>query len=227
MIRKWPFSIGVIALGLLLVLSTPVLAQFDGDYAIANWSETRIGDPPAGGGEVDVSGAPASIVLQGGDDGCDGGFQGPGPQASGRVRGDGGPLPEFSCLLLFVVDITGTGTLSFRWDYETDDEDGPEFDLFGYLLNGVPTQLSVDEGDDIQSGTASLNVSDGDEFGFFIDCTDCEGGPASVTISQFSAPSGAAPPPAAVSVPVNSPFALILLTLLLTGLGLIAIRVGR
>jgi hypothetical protein len=228
MTRKCALASGLLTLGFTLLLSSSVLAQFDGDYAIANWAEIRDGFPPAGGGEVDTSGAPATILLQGGDDGCD---EFDGPQFAGMTRAEiiqGASPGDDPCLLMFVVEITGTGTLSFEWDYETEDVDGPSYDVFGYILNGDLTQLSDDDGADIQSGTTNLSVSEGDDFGFYIDCTDCAEGPASVTISQFSAPSGTAPPPPpAVGVPVNSTYVLILLTLLLIGLGLIFIRAGR
>ncbi|MCC5865549.1 MAG: hypothetical protein JJU31_10550 [Wenzhouxiangella sp.] len=227
MTTKHSFVFGLTILGFTLVLSTSALAQFDGDYAIANWTEIREGTPPAGGGEIDTSGAPASILLQGGDDGCDDGGV-PESDASGRGAVILGGPPSVSCLLLFLVEITASGTLSFQWDYETEDVDGPEYDVFGYVLNGLQTQLSDDEGGDIQSGTASLSVSEGDEFGFYMDCTDCQEGPASIIISQFSAPSGTTPPPPpAIAVPANSPSALILLALLLAGLALVFIRSGQ
>lgn len=227
MTRKSLFVSGLTILGFMLFLATPALAQFDGDYAVANWTEVREGTPPAGGGEIDTSGAPASILIQGGDDGCDDGSI-PESDASGRAAIILGGPPSGTCLLLFQVEITASGTLSFQWDYETEDVDGPEYDVFGYVLNGLQTQLSDDQGDDIQSGTASLSVSEGDEFGFYMDCTDCQEGPASVIISQFSAPSGTTPPPPpAIAVPVNSPTALILLALLLAGLALVFIRNGQ
>jgi len=45
MTRICPLVSGLVILGSTLFLSTPVLAQFDGDYAIANWAEIRDGSP--------------------------------------------------------------------------------------------------------------------------------------------------------------------------------------
>ncbi len=227
MIKTTKFLPVCLAMGLSLFLSPSVLAQFDGDYSIANWTEIQSGFPPAGGGEVDTSGAPASILLQGGDDSCD---ILNGPQFDGLSRAERIQQARFlddGCLLVFTAEITGTGTLGFRWDYETEDVDGPEFDVFGYVLNGELTQLSDDGGADIQSDITTVSVTQGDDFGFYIDCTDCEEGAASVVISEFSAPGAPTSQPSAVSVPVNSPTALILLTMLLIALGLAAIRAGR
>lgn len=220
------FALAIITLG--LFISSPLLAQFSGDYAVANWEEILLGSPPAGGGEVDLAAAPASIQLLGGDDGCD--FSG-GKGLENMTRAErlqGLPLDE-ECLLLFVIELTGGGTVSFQWDYETLDIDGPSYDVFGYVLNGDFVQLSDDDGPDAQSGLESIGVNSADEFGFYIDCTDCGEGPASVQISQFTAPAGTAPPPppAPLAVPVNSLAALALLALLLAGLGTWAIRAGR
>ena len=100
--------------------------------------------------------------------------------------------------------------MSFDWGYETTDFDGPSFEQFGFLLNGLFTQLSDDNGGISQSGSEAFAVSFPDVFGFRLDCTDCISGPAFVTISNFSAPLGDV-----AVVPEPS-------TLLLLGSGLLA-----
>lgn len=69
-----------------------------------------------------------------------------------------------------------------------------------------------------QSGTESVGVSAGDQFGFVFDCTDCVEGAAEVTISGFSGPAQV------TSVPVNAPLALIALIIVMAGLGLVTLR---
>lgn len=55
--------------------------------------------------------------------------------------------------------------VSGTWDYETFDIDGASFDPFGFLVNGVQFQLSGDLGPDMQSGTFSFLIAEGDVFG--------------------------------------------------------------
>src|SRR5262245_18522750 len=160
-----------IVLGM-VVFVPPAQADFVGPYAVINWTTTLTGSPPGGGGTVDTSGAPASIEIVGGDLGCD-------------------PQP---CNLDFTIAAVASGLVSFDWNYETTDTDGPAFDLFGFLLNGAFTQLSDDSGGISQSGSETFPVSLGDVFGFRLDCTDCAFGPAFATISNFSGPLAAVVP---------------------------------
>jgi uncharacterized protein YaiE (UPF0345 family) len=72
-----------------------------------------------------------------------------------------------------------------------------------------------------QSGTESVGVSAGDQFGFVFDCTDCTDcveGAAEVTISGFRGPGQV------TSVPVNAPLALTGLIIVMAGLGLVTLR---
>jgi hypothetical protein len=141
--------------------SSPVhaLTLFSGIYAPANWTQTIEGD-----GSVNTSGAPASIVLQGADD--DAGFQ----------NTD------------FTITAPASGNVSFNWDYTTTDADGPWFDHFGYLLNGIFTQVTDDGGLDSQSGSTIFSVVMGDVFGFRQSSDDSIEGPAFTTVSSFNAP---------------------------------------
>ncbi|PHS60623.1 MAG: hypothetical protein COB12_12930, partial [Flavobacterium sp.] len=62
------------------------------------------------------------------------------------------------------VTVTDAAAISFDWDYTT--TDGPAFDSFGILLNGVYTEISDPLGANTQSGNYGLNVVPGDVFGF-------------------------------------------------------------
>ena len=68
----------------------------------------------------------------------------------------------------------------FDWEYETEDEDGPGLDPFGFLLNADFFQLTDNDGDDHQSGWESVSVLAGDLFGFLIIAEDSKGGPHSL-----------------------------------------------
>lgn len=183
-----------ILLGLVILLSIavfvpPVLADFIGPYDVSNWTTTLIGTPPGGGSTIDTSGAPASIQILGGNSGC----------------------IVFQCAVSFTIAAVASGVVNFHWDYESFDESGPIFETFGFLLNGVFTQLSDDGGANVQSGNESFSVSLGDVFGFGHDCVDCLFGAADTTISSFNAPVGAA-------IPEPAP-------LLLLGAGLLGLSV--
>ena len=164
------------------MLGAPVAAwaDFSGPYAPANWTTTLTGTPPGGGGTVDVSGAPASITLNGGNDVC--------------VADPANP-----CWLDYTIAVPAAGMVSFDWSYQSNDTLGNDFDLFLVLQNGSAIQLSDDAGAASQSGSYSLPVSAGQVVGFRIDCTDCDMGAANVTISNFSGP---LPAPAAAVQPV-------------------------
>jgi subtilisin-like proprotein convertase family protein len=84
----------------------------------------------------------------------------------------------------FTVNVTDPDTVSFDWDYDT--PDGPAFDSFGYLLNGVYTELTDPNGGLQQSGNSGpINVAPGDVFGFRSYSIDGIFGAATTTISNF------------------------------------------
>jgi hypothetical protein len=161
------------AAALLFLSSLPASADFSGYYDPANWTTTATGTPPAAGGSVDTTLAPASIVLNGGDNEVE-------------------CAPNGTCLLDYTIQAPATGTLSFDWAYATTDSWGPAWDLFVLINGAAATQLSDSGGLATQSGSQSVTVNAGDVIGFRIDCTDCTSGPATVTISQFSGPLPAA-----------------------------------
>ncbi|MEP0266150.1 BspA family leucine-rich repeat surface protein [Dokdonia sp.] len=82
------------------------------------------------------------------------------------------------------VPITEDVTITFDWIYATDD--GAEFDSFGFLINGVFTELTDIAGDDFnQSGTETVMLSNGDIFGFRALTLDNTFGAATSTVTNF------------------------------------------
>jgi hypothetical protein len=157
-------------------MAAPVPAQaalisgFQGPYDPANWTLETNG----GTGSVNTSGAPNSIVLTGSDS-----------NSGSQV------------LTNFTTSAANSGFVSFQWSYST--SDGPQYDRFGYILNGLSTEITDRGGGTSQSGTLSFAVATADVFGFSIDAIDDCCGFGSVTLSSFNAP---APVPVPGPLPV-------------------------
>jgi len=83
------------------------------------------------------------------------------------------------------ASITQTTTVSFDWELVTAGTDAPEFDSFGYILGTTVFTLSPDV-DPIESGTFSIEVPAGQNFGFAIITDDNTFGAATATVSNFS-----------------------------------------
>ena len=82
------------------------------------------------------------------------------------------------------VDVTDAATVSFDWDYTTND--GAVWDSFGYLLNGTYVQLSDSNGANTQSGNSGpIDLVPGDVFGFRSQSEDGIGGASTTTVSNF------------------------------------------
>jgi len=77
------------------------------------------------------------------------------------------------------------GTYSFDWSYST--EDDPYWD-FAYSINGTIFLLSDQFGDDVQSGTLTLNCAAGDIIGWGVYSLDSIGGPATLEVTNYNAP---------------------------------------
>ncbi len=167
--------------------SAATVFGFQTPYAPINWTFANSNAD----GFVNTGGAPASISLTGGNNDS---------VISGTTN--------------YTTTAAAAGTVTFNWNYSTNDSDGPFSDPFGYLLNGSFTQVTNDEGDVVQNGTSTFNVLAGDSFGFRIFTRDNLFGRASVTISNFSAPGPMAPPPTSVPEPST-----VLSLLVLGGLG--------
>lgn len=100
---------------------------------------------------------------------------------------------------------------SFFWKYTTFDVDGSSWDPAGYVLNGVYTQLTAGNAPfgSTQSGTFSIALNTGDEFGFYVATIDGAFGPG---VLSFGA--GAIPEPATWAM-------------LITGFGLVGFAARR
>jgi len=183
-------------------ICAPAHAAFTGPAAPANWtivnSGTLVGASPVLGSAVF---SPTQLVLSGSNTlaeelGCAGGTY----AVLGPCRTS--------------ATITLAGTFSFNWSYLTADGAGPAGDIFGVVVNDVFTPLSDPGGAVAQSGSASFAASS--SFGWFVNCTDCVGGAATATITDFSV---------AQAIPEPSTYALLLSGV--TALGLIARRKRR
>ncbi len=91
----------------------------------------------------------------------------------------------------YTVQVAQDTTISFRWSYETADDDS-FWDPFGYLLGTGPgsllfTQLTTDGTDAPQSGIASVFVQAGETFGFRAFSIGSEFGAGVTTIGEFQA----------------------------------------
>jgi hypothetical protein len=150
-------TIGLVGAATVIGANPAQAAGFSGSYAPSNWTFTNSNAD----GFVDTSNAPESITLTGGDN------------RSGRFGQTAYTTAAVNSLV------------SFNWNYST--VDGPFWDPFGFLLNGIFTQLTNPNGSNSQSGTYSTLVKAGDIFGFAVNTRDNIVGPASVTISNFEA----------------------------------------
>jgi hypothetical protein len=132
---------------------------FVGAFDPANW---LFENEPGATGSVDVSAAPASLVLFG---------------------SDGVPAMELESRLCIEIPGAGMGNLSFSWEYETLDVDGPFWDPFGYSVDGAFTQLTNNAGGSIQNGNESIMLNPGQNFCFVARTVDNDFGPA-ITIAM-------------------------------------------
>jgi len=137
---------------------------FQFDYDPANWTfNANTGD-----GFVDESNTPDKIMLTGNDDG------------------------QSNITTEYETTIGCDGTVSFDWLFDgepTPGAQGPDFDPSGYFIDGTQTQLTDDNGPEVQSGSASTPVVAGEVFGFYIHSLDGIVGPGIfVMIDNFKGP---------------------------------------
>jgi hypothetical protein len=146
---------------------SPLAFGFSGYYAPDNWRTTDLG---SGGGLVNTAGAPASISITSPDEGAP-------PIGDDEVGA-----------VLYTIRAAQAGTVRFNWSTVIGQfEVLADQDPFGYILNGVRTQLTDDFEPD-QNGTANFSVARGDTFGFYASTFNGQFGPSTTTISQFTAP---------------------------------------
>ena len=80
------------------------------------------------------------------------------------------------------------GSMSFSWNYHTDDCDGPSFDPAGYTLNGTSIQLSNSGGSANQTGSSTVQIPAGQTFGWYVHSTDGACGAGHVTVNASFTP---------------------------------------
>jgi len=148
-----------LAAAALLSAVAPAEASFIGPYDISHWTITVT---PGSDGSVNTSLAPDSVTLTSGN------------------NGGGGSNVDFT------TTAVESGTISFAWSYHSYDVDGPYWDPFGYLRNGVFVQLTNSGGAIDQSGTTYFFVNGGDSFGFRQNSVDSIYGPGQTTVSGFA-----------------------------------------
>lgn len=153
-------------------LSGPVMAAAAvgsaglGDFSVTN-TGTLVGAPIQPGTAVPVSAT--QMQLTGAD------------AATGCL---GGIYSDAASPCALVVTLARAGDYSFNWAYSTADGAGPGGDLFGVVVDGQASVMSDLGGPVSQSGSASFSATS--SFAWFINCTDCSGGSASVLVSNFS-----------------------------------------
>lgn len=152
-----------------LALAAPAVAaaDFSGPYDVSNWAITPVNSDPT----VDTSGAPASVIITGPNNGTN--------------------LPG---TLDFTIAVVGSGTWSFHWEYTSVDTDG--FDNGAWLLNDGAPVLLAQNSDSPASGNESIPVVAGNIIGWRVESKDNLLGPGILTISNFSAPEAAGEVPA-------------------------------
>lgn len=153
--------IAACALALAGAAHASTISGFKGPFAVGNWSFATTDN-----GAVNTVGAPASIVLTGGDSGS-----------------------GLDSTTDYTIQVAQDTLISFSWSYVTSDDDA-FFDPFGYLLGTgllLFTQLTADGTDQPQSGAASVFVQAGESFGFRAFSIDSEFGAGTTTIGDFRA----------------------------------------
>ena len=132
-----------------------VVQGFQYEYAPFRWTLTNEG-VGGGNGYVDTQYAPETITL-----------------------GGSNLFNDESTMTSYTIPIAGDGVVNFSWDYSTNDKT-PEYDPFGYILDGVTTQLSDDNGNNTQTGDVSLPVKKDSIFGWYVYTKDNQIGRAHV-----------------------------------------------
>ncbi len=170
--RRAPVFVFAIALSILPTAH----AGFIGDYAPVNFQLTN----NDANGFASFTNGGLSLVLTGGNTGSG---------LSGTTD----------------LTITATGTGLVVFDYFYSSLDYPGFDSAGYLLNDTFIQLASVNGIcgmTLCPATVQFAVTTGGEFGWRVATADNTGEPGVLTITSFSAPTGAAGVPEPGTMPV-------------------------
>ncbi len=132
------------------------VSGFDENYEECFWTITE-----DDGSDVDMSGAPGSVLF---------------------TSADNGNWFQYTDI---IKTMTCDATISFDWDYTVDTYGFALYDPFYYYLNGWVYWITDPWSGD-QSGTISINVSAGDDFGIGIYTLDGQDGPAVTDVTNFS-----------------------------------------
>jgi hypothetical protein len=176
MIKK-PFHAAAAALALAALGWAPAQAAttvgFVGALAPANFVSSSLGTL-SGAGPISGSAlfTATALTLTGGD------TQDPVLGCAGGLSGD------VNSPCRFQTRVSGKGQISFNYSYLTNDSSGPQYDIFGALVDGTMVPLSDPGGPLGQIGNRSFSFNN--SFGWFMNCTDCVGGNAMVTIDSVS-----------------------------------------
>ena len=174
-------AIAVVAVMFGLVVSVPVGADvigFTGAFAPATWTVNSTGTLITPGGSLGtVVETPTTFTIVGGNGDSPLDDQ---PDCNGGTFEVLGP-----CQVNVSHPSLGFNTFTFHWAYTTADSAGPGGDIFGVLINGARTVLSDLGGPIKQSGNFTGHAVT--SFGWFVNCTDCIGGAATATITNFAA----------------------------------------
>ena len=163
------------------------ISGFTGPYAPGTWTTTVLGNlGGALGGSAAMTATQLTLVGGNAISPNPGNFT---PACTGGQAGLLGPCE---------IDVTTThiaNPFTFNWSYTSADSDGAANDLFGIIVDGVRTILS-DPGGPAPTQSGSRSILANSSFGWFVNCSDCIEGAATVTITAFSA----APEPASLAL---------------------------
>lgn len=175
-------AIAIAALGLLTSVSAAAdIIGFTDGFAPGLWTVNFTGTLITPGGSLgSVTETPSTFTIVGGN-GISPNPPGLVPDCTGGTYGLIGPCE----VDVFRSPIAPSNSFSFHWAYTTADSGGPAGDIFGMLVNGNRIQLSDPGGPISQSG--NMTIAANSSFGWFINCTDCIEGAATVVITNFVA----------------------------------------
>jgi hypothetical protein len=162
-VRKLSLAVSFAVLFLLCSGATRADSLFNGSCAVGNWTTTLTNS----NGGVNTALAPASVTLTGGNNGS-------------------GQFGE----TLFSITVPTTTTLTFDWTYTTFDCCGSYWDPAGYEING--TEYPLSPGDFVAgfsgSGETTVNLTAGQQFGFYVDTVDNAAGVATLSVGAAAVP---------------------------------------
>jgi hypothetical protein len=160
--------------------------DFTGPVAPATWTVANTGTLTGGSPTLGAATFSTTQLAMTGSNSFSPSAGGDAPSCTGGFFQTLGP-----CQLQVTRNLAGT--YSFSWSYVTSDSAGPGGDIFGVIVDSSRIQLSDPGGANAQSGTNTFAAAS--SFGWYINCSDCIGGSATSTISQFNFVAAAIPEP--------------------------------